>query len=123
MPFVKIDFGLMEQVLYNLIYNATQYASISTNLKVIAFYDRGMMTIQVLDRGPGFPEKEIPLIFNKFYRIEGSKTGGTGLGLSIARGFTEAHKGTIIAENRQDGGAKFTVMIPTEIPQEEFRVN
>jgi two-component system sensor histidine kinase KdpD len=123
MPFVKIDFGLMEQVLYNLIFNATQYAPVSTNLKVKASYDKGMMTIQVLDRGPGFPEKEIPLIFNKFYRIEGSKAGGTGLGLSIARGFTEAHKGTITAENRQNGGAKFTIMIPTEIPQEEFRVN
>jgi two-component system sensor histidine kinase KdpD len=123
MPFVKIDFGLMEQVLYNLIYNATQYASISTNLRVKASYDSGMMTIQVLDRGPGVPEKEIPLIFNKFYRIEGSKTGGTGLGLSIARGFTEAHKGTITAENRQNGGAKFTVTIPTEIPQEKFGVN
>jgi two-component system sensor histidine kinase KdpD len=123
MPFVKIDFGLMEQVLYNLIYNAIQYASISTNLKIKAFYDKGMMTIQVLDRGPGFPEKEIPLIFNKFYRIEGSKAGGTGLGLSIARGFTEAQKGTITAENRKNGGAKFTIMIPTDIPQEEFRVN
>lgn len=123
MPFVRIDFGLMEQVLYNLIYNATQYASISTNLRVKASYDKGIMTIQVLDRGPGFPEKEIPLIFNKFYRIEGSKAGGTGLGLSIARGFTEAHNGTIIAENRKNGGARFTIRIPTDIPQEEFRVN
>ena len=57
MPLVKIDFGLMEQVLYNLIYNATQYASTSTNLRVKAFYDNGMLTIQVMDRGPGFPAK------------------------------------------------------------------
>ena len=92
MPFVKIDFGLMEQVLYNLIYNATQYASASINLRVKAFYDNGILTLQVMDRGPGFPAKEISLIFNKFYRVEGSKAGGTGLGLSIAKGFTEAHK-------------------------------
>jgi two-component system sensor histidine kinase KdpD len=121
MPFVKIDFGLMEQVLYNLIYNATQYASNSTNLRVKASYDKGMMTLQVMDRGPGIPEKEISLIFNKFYRIEGSRAGGTGLGLSIAKGFTEAHKGTITSENRQDGGAKFTIRIPSEIPQDEFK--
>ena len=121
MPFVKIDFGLMEQVLYNLIYNATQYASASTNLRVKAFYDNGLMTLQVMDRGPGFPPKEISLIFNKFYRVEGSKAGGTGLGLSIAKGFTEAHKGTITVENRQNGGAKFTIKIPTEIPKAELK--
>ena len=115
MPLVKIDFGLIEQVLYNLIYNATQYASSSTNLRVKVFYDNGILTIQVMDRGPGFPRKEISLIFNKFYRVEGSKAGGTGLGLSIAKGFTEAHKGTIIAENRQNGGAKFTIKIPAKI--------
>jgi two-component system, OmpR family, sensor histidine kinase KdpD len=117
MPLVKIDFGLMEQVLYNLIYNATQYASSSTNLRVKAFFDNGILTIQVMDRGPGFPPNEISLIFNKFYRVEGSRAGGTGLGLSIAKGFTEAHKGTILVENRQNGGAKFTIRIPTEVPQ------
>jgi two-component system, OmpR family, sensor histidine kinase KdpD len=116
MPFVKIDFGLMEQVLYNLIYNATQYASSSTNLRVKAFYDNGIMTLQVMDRGPGFPPKEISLIFNKFYRVEGSKAGGTGLGLSIAKGFIEAQNGTIAVENRQNGGAIFTIKIPTDIP-------
>ena len=121
MPFVKLDFGLMEQVLYNLIYNATQYASNSTNLRVKAFYDNEIMTLQVMDRGPGFPPKEISLIFNKFYRVEGSKAGGTGLGLSIAKGFTEAHKGTIAVENRQNGGSKFTIKIPTEIPQVEIK--
>jgi two-component system, OmpR family, sensor histidine kinase KdpD len=121
MPFVRIDFGLMEQVLHNLIYNATQYAPTATNIRVKAFYDNGIMTLQVMDRGPGFPKKEIPLIFNKFYRIEGSKPGGTGLGLSIAKGFVEAHKGTIIAENRQNGGANFTIKIATDVPQVDLK--
>jgi two-component system sensor histidine kinase KdpD len=114
MPFVKIDFGLMEQVLYNLIYNATQYAPDSINIRIKGFYDNGILTLEVMDRGPGFPKNEISLIFNKFYRIEGSKAGGTGLGLSIAKGFVEAQKGTISVENRQNGGAKFTIKIPTE---------
>jgi two-component system sensor histidine kinase KdpD len=114
MPFLKIDFGLMEQVLYNLIYNATQYASVSINLRVKAFYDNGIMTLQVMDRGPGFPKNEISLIFNKFYRVEGSQAGGTGLGLSIVKGFVEALKGTVTVENRQNGGAEFTIKIPTE---------
>lgn len=120
MPLVRIDFGIMEQVLYNLIYNATQYASTSDNLRVKAFCDNKMLIIQVMDRGPGFHAKEISLIFNKFYRVDGSKAGGTGLGLSIAKGFTEAHKGTITAENRQNGGAKFTIKIPTEVPDTEI---
>jgi two-component system, OmpR family, sensor histidine kinase KdpD len=120
MPFVKIDFGLMEQVIYNLIYNSTQYASSSTNIRVKAFYDNNMLTIQIMDRGPGFPKKEMPLIFNKFYRLEGSKAGGTGLGLSIVKGFVEAHKGTITVENRQNGGAKFTIKIPSEIYKGDF---
>ncbi len=115
MPLVKIDFGLMEQVLYNLIFNATQYASVSTNLRIKSFCDNGILTMQVMDRGPGFPQKEISLIFNKFYRLEGSEAGGTGLGLSIVKGFVEAHNGTIAVENRQNGGAKFTIKIPTEV--------
>jgi two-component system sensor histidine kinase KdpD len=114
MPFIKIDFGLLEQVLYNLIYNATQYASTSINLRVKAFYDNGILTLQVMDRGPGFPKNEISLIFNKFYRVEGSQAGGTGLGLSIVKGFVEALKGTVTVENRQNGGAEFTIKIPTE---------
>jgi two-component system, OmpR family, sensor histidine kinase KdpD len=117
MPFVKIDFGLLEQVLYNLIYNATQYAAASINLRVKAFYDNGILTLQVMDRGPGFPRKEISLIFNKFYRIEGTQVGGTGLGLSIVKGFVEAHNGTVTVENRQNGGAIFTIRIPTETPE------
>ncbi len=119
-PLVKIDFGLMEQVLYNIIYNATQYASSSNNLRIKAFCDNGLLTIQVMDRGPGFQAKEISLIFNKFFRVEGSKAGGTGLGLSIAKGFTEAHKGNISVENRQNGGAKFTIKIPTETQDNDF---
>ncbi|HNW56192.1 MAG TPA: sensor histidine kinase KdpD [Bacteroidales bacterium] len=121
MPFVKIDFGLMEQVLYNLIYNATQYATPLTNIRVKAFYDNGIMTLQVMDRGQGLPKEELSRIFDKFHRVEGSKTGGTGLGLSIAKGFVEAHKGTIMAENRQNGGAKFTIKIPSEIPKSGFK--
>ncbi len=120
MPLVKIDFGLMEEVLYNIIHNASQYAPPATNIRVKAFYDNGMLNLQVMDRGPGFPEKEISLIFNKFYRVEGSKPGGTGLGLSIAKGFVEAHKGTITVENRKNGGAKFSIFIPTEIFKDDI---
>jgi signal transduction histidine kinase len=72
--------------------------------------------MEVSDTGPGFPESEIKNVFKKFFRVHGSKTGGLGLGLSIARGFIEAHHGSITVENAPDGGAKFTIRIPSERP-------
>lgn len=116
MPMVTLDFGLIEQVLHNLILNATQHAPAGSRIRVKFYYDNGLCTIQVMDRGPGFPESELSSVFNKFYRGKDAKAGGTGLGLSIARGFVEAHKGSVVAENRQNGGAIFTISIPVKIP-------
>ena len=115
MPLVHIDYGLIEQVLHNLILNATQHAPHGSQIRTKFFYDGGALTIQVMDRGPGFDASELSSVFNKFYRGKNAKAGGTGLGLSIAKGIIEAHKGTIIAENRKNGGAIFTVKIPVNI--------
>ena len=115
MPLVNIDFGLIEQVLHNLLLNATQHSPVGSRIRLKLFYDNGFFTIQVMDRGPGFPENELPSVFYKFYRGKDAKAGGTGLGLSIVKGFVEIHKGTVIAENRKNGGAIFTVKIPTKI--------
>lgn len=117
MPLVNIDFGLIEQVLHNLVLNATQYAPSGTNIRIKFFYEQETLTIQVMDRGKGFPVAELGEIFNKFYRGKDAMTGGTGLGLSIVKGFVEAHGGTVIAENRQNGGAIFTIKIPVKISE------
>lgn len=114
MPLVKFDYGLTEQVVYNLLLNATQYTPAGCRIRLKMFYDNGNLIIQVMDRGRGFPESDLPSIFNKFYRGKDAHTGGTGLGLSIVRGFVEAMKGTVKAENRENGGAKFTITIPVE---------
>jgi two-component system sensor histidine kinase KdpD len=116
MPLVKIDFGLMEHVLHNLVLNATQYSKPGTTIRIKMYYDHHNYIMQVMDRGPGFPSDELKYVFNKFYRLEGSISGGTGLGLSIVKGFVEAHNGNVTIENRKNGGAIITVMIPTEIP-------
>jgi len=115
MPLVMIDFGLMEQVLHNLVLNATQNVPPGTSIRLKFFYDNGSLTIQVMDRGKGFPSSELPSVFNKFYRGKDALAGGTGLGLSIVKGFVEAQQGTVIAENRQNGGAIFTIKIPVKI--------
>lgn len=115
-PLVFIDFGLVEQILYNLVFNATQYAPPETTLRIKMYYDKPNFIMQVMDRGPGFPKEAIPHVFDKFYRVAGTQTGGTGLGLSIVKGFTEAHNGTVNIRNRQNGGSIITVRIPSETP-------
>jgi len=117
MPLVMIDFGLIEQVLHNLVLNATQNVPAGTNIRLKFFYDNGSPTIQVMERGKGFPTEELSSVFNKFYRGKDALAGGTGLGLSIVKGFVEAHKGTVVAENRQKGSAIFTIKIPVEISE------
>lgn len=120
MPLIKIDFGLMEQVLYNLIFNSTQYAPATSEIELNANFEIGEVIIEVADQGPGLPENALKNVFNKFFRVNGSKTGGLGLGLSIVKGFIEAHNGTIKVENKLNGGAKFTIKIPTEKPKIEY---
>jgi two-component system, OmpR family, sensor histidine kinase KdpD len=115
MPLVMIDFGLMEQVLHNLVLNATQNSPAGGRIRLKMFYDNGYLNIQVMDRGTGFPVSELGSVFNKFYRGKNAKAGGTGLGLSIVKGFVEAHNGTITAENRTNGGARFIIKIPVKI--------
>ena len=119
MPLVKIDFGLMEQVLYNLLFNATQYAPAASEIELNTKYENGEMVVELIDKGPGFPETELNNVFKKFFRVDGSITGGLGLGLSIAKGFVEAHKGLISVTNVKPRGAKFTIRIPSEMPDIE----
>ncbi len=117
MPLVKVDFGLLEQVLYNLIFNSTQYAPAASEIALNIWHKNNIMTIELVDKGPGFPEDEMKNVFKKFFRLDGRKTGGLGLGLSIAKGFVEAHQGHISVENVPSGGALFTIKIPTERPE------
>ncbi len=114
LPLFKLDGGLVEQVLYNLINNAVIYTPPNSKIMIKADYIGNNCIITVEDNGKGFPPEEREKVFEKFYRLKYSKTGGTGLGLSIAKGFVEAHNGTIILEAGNSGGAKFTINIPAE---------
>jgi two-component system sensor histidine kinase KdpD len=116
LPLFKLDEGLMEQVLYNLVFNAITYTPEASIITIKAqCKEQQYCIITVEDNGAGFPESEINKVFDKFYRLDHSKTGGTGLGLSIAKGFVEAHKGIIVLENAPLGGALFTITVPTEV--------
>lgn len=116
MPLVRIDYGLMEHILYNLLFNASQHAPSDSVIEINIIHQDDNLVITILDAGPGFPEDKIINVFNKFYRIENSRAGGLGLGLSIVKGFIEAHNGNIIVKNRRSGGACFIIRIPSERP-------
>ena len=114
MPLVKIDFGLMEQALYNLVFNSTQYANPLTCIELSSDFENNELLIVIKDEGPGFPEDAIEHLFTKFYRVNGAKPGGLGLGLSIVKGFVEAHSGKVSVENNHPVGSVFKIRIPTE---------
>jgi len=117
MPPVYIDFGLMEQVLYNLLFNSAEHAPARSEIGISLSHEHKMLQIIMHDSGPGFPKDKIGQVFDKFFRIEHSRPGGLGLGLSIVKGFVEAHRGSIMVENRPEGGAMFTMLIPCVPPE------
>jgi two-component system, OmpR family, sensor histidine kinase KdpD len=115
LPLIKLDFGLMEQVLTNLIYNATVHTPNGTSIEVNTRLEGDQCIITVADNGPGISKTDMNKVFDKFYRAEGATTGGTGLGLPIAKGFIEAHRGTLSVRNRVSGGTEFKIEIPIEV--------
>lgn len=110
-PLFKLDKGMLEQIIYNLLNNAIVYTDPDSTIVVAATYYTDVLELIVEDDGHGFPENEINNVFDKFYRLHNTKAGGTGLGLSIVKGFTEALGGSVHLKNLSTGGAKFTIQI------------
>ena len=113
----KLDKGMLEQIIYNILNNAVQSTPESSIINIVAADYGNVLQIIIEDNGKGFPEDELGNVFEKFYRLKHSKAGGTGLGLSIVKGFIEALRGTIKLENVSTGGARFTMNIPAETSQ------
>lgn len=105
----------IEQVLVNLISNAADaIESAGRGTLAVRTARRGdAVEIAIEDTGPGLPEEMLARIWEPFYTTKGEEQG-TGLGLSIAKGIVEEHGGTLAAENRQGGGARFVVTLPLE---------
>jgi two-component system sensor histidine kinase KdpD len=114
-PIFQYDFGLIEQALMNVIHNSLVYSQPNSIIQIFAKEEDGFCIVSIKDNGPGFPQEAFDKLFEKFYRVPGTKTGGTGLGLSIAKGLIEAHGGKIFANNNKDSGATFTIKIPIKL--------
>jgi two-component system sensor histidine kinase KdpD len=109
---VRLDFSLMQHALGNLLLNAATHTPASTPIEISAQLADEVLSLSVADHGPGISPEWLPRIFEKFFRAPTAPTGGSGLGLTIVKGFVEAHGGTIAAENRPGGGARFTIRLP-----------
>lgn len=116
LPPLQVGYVEIDQVLSNLVENATKYAPQGTEIEISARREGDEVRIEVADRGPGIPPDALPKLFDPFYRIKrvGPQPKGSGLGLAVARGLVEAHGGRIWAENRQGGGSRFIFTLPGE---------
>ena len=116
LPHVRADRARLEQVLVNLIHNAVKFTKPGGEVVLSAETAEGEVRFGVKDTGAGIPADDVPRIFERFYRVDKSRSGsGTGLGLSIARHIVEAHGGKIWAESEEGQGSRFYFTVPITI--------
>jgi signal transduction histidine kinase len=101
-----------------LLSNAAAHGISNQPIEASAARDNSMLVFSVADHGPGLAPGEENRVFEKFYRCPGTPAGGLGLGLPIARQLVEAHSGQIVAQNRAEGGSRFSIRLPIGEPMQ-----
>jgi len=115
LPLMKMDLSWFKQALVNILHNAILYTPAETDITVRSHKNaENQVVIEISDNGPGIPEESLKSLFDKFYRVPGTKSGGTGLGLTITKAIVEAHHGRIIARNRSEGGLSILIYLDIE---------
>ncbi|WP_158657850.1 ATP-binding protein [Agarilytica rhodophyticola] len=112
---INADKKRIKQLITNLVENSYRYTDTAGEIKIKLANDEQQATLSIEDSAPGVPEDAIAHIFDRLYRVEGSRnrdTGGAGLGLSICRGIVESHGGSIEAEKSALGGLKQIISFP-----------
>jgi signal transduction histidine kinase len=110
-----VDAHRIGQVVRNLLSNAINFTPEGGEIAVSVKCTKDEVVVSVADTGPGIPQEELPYIFERFYRVDKSRsraTGGSGLGLTIARRLVEAHGGQLEVESELGKGSVFTVKLP-----------
>ena len=106
----------LHEVIFNLVENAIKYNVEGGSVRVLLYRQEGEARLLVDDTGIGIPEEKLPHIFDRFYRVDESRTGGdegsSGLGLSIVKETVEKHGGKVSAQRRETGGMRFAVSFP-----------
>jgi len=117
LPEIQVDAERMMQVLENLICNAMRYTPTGGAITLSAERNQESMLLKVTDTGAGIDPKDLPHIFDRFYRADQSRQeaeGESGLGLAIAKSIVEAHGGRITAESEPSRGSIFTIRLPLD---------
>lgn len=111
-PSIKIDYGFISQSIFNILHNAFTYTPDGTTVTITSEINDNNIKISIADNGDGLSQESMDRLFEKFFRPPGTKAGGTGLGLSIAKGFIEAHNGSISVRGNEPNGLIFDVVLP-----------
>ena len=114
-PDVSFDRTRLAQVVGNLLDNAIRHTPPGGSVSVTLEFGADLATVAIRDTGEGIPQEQLPFVFDRFYRVDPSRsriTGGAGLGLTIARQLVEAHGGAIRAESEPGRGTTVTFDLP-----------
>jgi signal transduction histidine kinase len=112
---IECDRVFLRQALVNLVHNAVKHSPIGGSISVSAWKKADSVELQVADSGPGIPLEHQAKVFDRFYRVDLSRSsdaGGAGLGLAIAKWVVEAHGGEIRLRNAAEGGCVFGIRLP-----------
>ena len=115
LPEINLDSDRIVQVLMNLLSNAIRHTPAGGEVRVAAQVSGESLRVSVSDSGSGIPEEALPHVFDRFYRVDPSRSrdsGGSGLGLAIARQLVRMHGGDISARNNDGAGASFGFTLP-----------
>lgn len=117
--FVPVNKESLHVLFSNLLENALRYTDPGGSVTLDACRDNGQLRVSVCDTGIGIPAENLPFIFDRFYRVDKSRSrasGGSGLGLAIARAIAQSHHGSIEVQSSLGKGSKFTVTLPSGTP-------
>jgi len=120
LPPLRADAARLQEVVYNLLDNAVKYSPPGGTITVSAAGDTDHLTLGVTDNGPGIPVRDLPRIFQRFYRVDKARDrehGGTGLGLSIVKHIAQLHGGSVEAESEIGRGTTVRVRLPASVTQ------
>jgi signal transduction histidine kinase len=110
---ITADAGKLKQVFLNILDNAIKYTGPGGNVSINAAPAAESLEIKISDTGIGIPSHDLPYIFDRFYRVDKSRSSrGFGLGLSIAKSIVEAHHGSIAAASTLNQGTHITIRLP-----------
>ena len=115
LPEVNVDKDRMVQVIMNLLANAVAYTPSEGHIQVSTGIECDEAFVSIIDDGVGISEEDLPYIFERFYRVDKSrsrKTGGTGVGLTIVKDLVDAHGGRVEVQSSPEEGSEFVVYLP-----------